>query len=104
MQAHIEQLQKHQEEASTQATEFAKRKWDTSAACSEAMALAYSMLIKDAYALLETEKQQIIDAYHEGQIVIIDDFMEVTGTKIQVPENDREDAEQYYKEKYGRDN
>jgi len=55
---------------------------------------------KKAAIAVETEKQQIIDAYHKGQIVMIEDFMEATGTKIHVPENDREDAEQYYKETF----
>lgn len=56
--------------------------------------------IHQAKQLIQTEKEQIINAYHDGQITMINDFAEISGITLNIPENDKEDAQQYHKNNF----
>ena len=57
-------------------------------------------LIAQLYVSKEMEKEQIIEAYHEGQLCILDIFeksLVPMGFESTSDKEDKEDAEQYYR-------
>lgn len=56
---------------------------------------------KKANELLETEKNQIIKSYHDGQMVIVEQLGEALNLSVNdALYTDIEDAEEYYNETY----
>lgn len=63
----IEQLEVLRKECEIQAKYFNKKDMPSSSISSSAMAYSYGIAIEKAKELLETEKQQIIDARENGR-------------------------------------
>lgn len=66
--------------------------------------LGLALAQEKATTFLQKEKQQIIEAYKAGEIniagILMEDFNRLHGTSHKVPNNDGEDAEKYFKEKF----
>ena len=59
-----------------------------------------ALAIVNAKELLKEEKEMVIDAYHQGQLGLIEILINAGIGDSNVNINQREDAEEYFKEKF----
>jgi hypothetical protein len=56
--------------------------------------------IEKVLSMIESERSQIEDSYHQAQLEMINLMEEYIGIKSEVNSEDKEDAQNYYRTKY----